>query len=266
MVAQSKNRIAEALRIVTTNPLNAARFCVDQVTRRRGKAYCLSFRGINLFVRPLTPDLRVVRTCLLGEFDEVLSRVGIRHGLIIDAGGYIGLTSIIFARQFPGSKVVCIEPSSDNYRLATKNCSPYANIEVLHRALAARPGAIPIYDRGTGPWGYTAVGSSAGQPGTHPFETVDAITIDEILERHGSSGVDLVKIDIEGAEYDLLKDRPSWVPKADVIVVELHDRICPGASRVFAVATEGRQAIMLDGEKHMSVAATAPVVAAAHSG
>ncbi len=266
MGVQSKNRLVEALRIVAASPLNAARFGVDQVARRRGNAYRLSFRGIELFVRPLTPDLRVVRTCLLGEFDQVLSRVGTRHGLIIDAGGYIGLTSILFARRFPGSKIVCIEPSSDNYGLAVKNCAPYANIEVMHRAVAARPGPIPMHDRGTGPWGYTAVGSSADRPRMVPYETVDAITINEILERKGKAGVDLVKIDIEGAEYDLLKDRPDWVAKADVIVVELHDRICPGASDAFAAATEGRQAIVLDGEKHMSVAATSSAAAASHPG
>lgn len=58
-----------------------------------------------------------------------------------------------------------------------------------------------------------------------------------ILERFGISSIDILKLDIEGGEKKVLEDSHNWVDKVRVFVAELHDRIVPGCSDVFEIAT-----------------------------
>ncbi|ATW03118.1 FkbM family methyltransferase [Sphingorhabdus sp. YGSMI21] len=252
MPIQNENRYLEAAAIFAANPINAIRFGIDHLRGKHGNSYRLSFRGIPLLVRPTTTDLQVVRTCLLGEFDEVMGRVGNEHGLIVDAGGYIGLVSILLARQFPAAQIVCLEPSSQNFALAKENCRPYSNIEVWNCALAPQSGQLTLSDRRTGPWGYTVVADSADGE-ARAMETVEAKSVTNILDHFNVSGIDLLKLDIEGGELALLRDSPDWVKKTDVIVIELHDRIAPGATDAFREAAVGRIDIPIKGEKFMSI-------------
>jgi FkbM family methyltransferase len=153
---------------------------------------------------------------------------------------------------------VCIEPSSENFRLAKENCAPYRNIEVLHCAIAPTAGKAILRDRDTGAWGFTIVENCADRPNARPLETIDTVTVADLMARWGKAGIDLIKLDIEGGEYDLLKDRPAWVKATDVVVAEIHDRIQPGATSAFETAMAGRIDAPIAGEKRMSIAPDAP--------
>jgi FkbM family methyltransferase len=166
--------------------------------------YCLDFGGMKLFVRPNTSDLQVVRSCLLGEFDSVLNLTPATHGFIIDAGGYIGVSSIIFAIWNPSATIVCLEPSLENYELAKRNCAPWPNIHVLNCALAATAGLVTLKDRGTGHWGYTIVDPD-DEANLVSVGQVETISVPEIMRRYNKTGIDLLKLDIEGAECEVLK-------------------------------------------------------------
>lgn len=252
MALQSKSRLVAMVVIFLQNPLSASKFAFDQARGRTGPARRLRFGKLDLLVRPNSPDLRVVRSCLLGEFDEVMNKAKNNFGFILDLGGYIGLVSILFAIRFPASKIICLEPSAENFALARRNCAPYPNIEVINAAVAPASGTLTLHDRGTGQWGFTVVEHSADKP-TSRIEEVEAVTVEQLLAKFGKTGIDLVKLDIEGGEYALLKDCPEWVLRTDVIVAEIHDRICPGASAAFEHATAGRLEVSIDGEKRMSI-------------
>ena len=253
MALQSQSKLIEAGHIFAANPISALTFGLDTLLGKRGAARQLSFRGIKLWVRPGSPDLKVVRSCLLGEFDQVFPHVPREDGFIVDVGGYIGLVSILLAREFPKAKIVCLEPSSENFSLAQRNCAPYPNIDVIRAALLPTSTAVELKDRGTGQWGFTVVERSEDCAISKTIEEVQGITIPEILSEYGKTSIDLLKLDIEGGEYALLKDRPAWVEKIAVVVAEIHDRICPGASKAFEEAMAGRHEIMIEGEKRMSV-------------
>jgi hypothetical protein len=47
---------------------------------------------------------------------------------VIDAGGNIGLFSILVKKKYPDSKIICIEPDEENYSILSKNLSFYSNI------------------------------------------------------------------------------------------------------------------------------------------
>jgi FkbM family methyltransferase len=254
MKRQFRNRYLEAAVIlICSNPIEVFKFALAKAIGKQWPCR-LNFRGFQLLVRPNSPDLRVVRSVLLGELEEAMRRARPRCNLIIDAGGYIGVTAVVFADRFPSARVVVLEPAPENRLLALANCRDYANIEVLSYALAAKEGQVTLYDPGVGQWGFTTVREAADAPVMNPVATVPTITIEALLRHYGCQGVDILKLDIEGSEYDLFQGRPEWIAKCDVIVAELHDRIHPGCSDVFREAMTDREQVAANGEKVVSVA------------
>lgn len=61
------------------------------------------------------------------------------------------------------------------------------------------------------------------------------MTVEDIMERFNLDRIDLLKVDIEGAEKEVFSDSDAvkWIDAVDAIEVELHDRFRPGCSRAF---------------------------------
>jgi FkbM family methyltransferase len=164
----------------------------------------------------------------------------LEHEFIIDAGGYIGTAAIALSRLYPDAIIVSLEPAPDNYRLLLENVKGFPNIVPLRAAIST--GAIrfaTLLDRGTGEWGYTIVEKPADQPFATVVGTVECVTVRELMDRHRRRGIDILKLDIEGAEADLLAGSEDWIGDVSLIIAELHDRIRPGCEAEFDRATEG---------------------------
>lgn len=153
---------------------------------------------------------------------------------IIDAGANIGIASIFFATKFPNAKIVAIEPEPGNFALLEKNTRPYPNITAIHAALWKENGEVSLFDPGQGPWAFQTRADGANTIGRVP-----SITVDELLGRFSASTVDILKMDIEGAEKEIFENASAWISKVGVIMVELHDRFRAGCSRAFYLAAQG---------------------------
>jgi FkbM family methyltransferase len=160
---------------------------------------------------------------------------------IIDGGAYTGLSAIYFTMRYPGVRVIAVEASQRNFELLVRNTSAFPNIEPIHAALWPKPGSVVLTDPGTGLWGLqvresgeprSAAANAAGQAA----DSVRAITIDEIIREHDLGKVDLLKVDIEGAEKELFSTPESWLVHVDAICIELHDWFKPGCARTFFTA------------------------------
>jgi len=209
--------------------------------------------GVPIRVRTLTPDLEVAMSCLGGEFDRVCGAVPtLEHNLIIDAGGYIGTAAIAFAKKYPRAAIVSLEPNTGNFGLLAANTAPWPNIIAMNKALASERSVSELFDRGTGEWGFTLIETAADRT-TSRIESVECVTVDQILDQIGSAGADIIKIDIEGGEHALLSRNIGWINKTKAICIELHDRIVPGCSAVWQTAVAGRYNFHSDGEKEISL-------------
>lgn len=69
--------------------------------------------------------------------------------------------------------------------------------------------------------------------------TVPAMTIDKIMKNYSLSKIDILKVDIEGAEKEVFSDTLSWIEKVDSIIIELHERMKKGCNRTFYYGTNG---------------------------
>jgi FkbM family methyltransferase len=160
---------------------------------------------------------------------------------IVDGGAYIGLSAIYFTMRYPGVRVIAVEASERNFEMLVRNTSAFPNIEPVHAALWPRPGTLMLADPGTGLWGLQVrdageSASAAPDSAGGPADSVRAITIDDIIRDHGLDKIDLLKVDIEGAEKELFSAPASWLAQVDAICIELHDWFKAGCSRTFFAA------------------------------
>lgn len=180
------------------------------------------------------------------EYDFEVSRT---PRTIIDAGANIGLASIYFSNRFPAARIIAIEPEESNFEVLQRNVLPYGNITAIRAALWHENRKIDLVDPVMGHWGFmTQSGDGEESFGTmvHP---VQGMTIDRIMEDQGIEHIDILKIDIEGAEREVFQDTSPWLDKVDALVVELHERLKPGCNRSFYNGTPGFEQEWWQGEK-----------------
>ena len=68
---------------------------------------------------------------------------------------------------------------------------------------------------------------------------VQGMTLDAIMAEKALSFIDVLKIDIEGAEKEVFENSSNWIDRVRIIIAELHDHIKSGCSAAFSRATRG---------------------------
>jgi len=168
---------------------------------------------------------------------------------ILDAGANIGLAAIYFSNKFPGARIVAVEPEESNFELLGRNISPYGNITSVRAALWHDNTRINLVDPGLGKWGFmTQARDGVRERYGEPIQDVQGMTVDAIMKEQGMDRVDILKMDIEGAEREVFRDPSSWIGKVDVLIVELHERMKPGCNRSFYNGSNGFDDEWLQGE------------------
>lgn len=128
---------------------------------------------------------------------------------VVDCGAHIGLTALYFAHRYPNALVIAVEPNPGNFRLLISNTASEPRIRPVQACIADRSGVGRIGTSGPG-WGHRI-----GADGVE----VPALTLQDIRGRFGVDAIDLLKVDIEGAEKDLFA---GGVGSVRVIAAELH--------------------------------------------
>jgi FkbM family methyltransferase len=185
-----------------------------------------------MWLRMRTTDASVFEEIILNE--EYLVERSLSPKVIVDAGANIGLTSIYFANKYPEARIFSIEPEAGNFRMLVKNAAPYPQITPIQAALWKDSTPLELSNPGDGNWGF-----QTRERGNSDSTTVSvpAITIDSLLKQFDLPSIDLLKVDIEGAEKEVFADSSGWIDRIGGIMVELHDRYKPGCSETVLAAT-----------------------------
>jgi len=139
---------------------------------------------------------------------------------VVDIGGHIGCFALAFARLHPGARVEAFEasPSTAAYTRRNMAINGFDNRVTVHQtAVSSSSGTLRFADNagGSGLNGLTA-------PEGTPTIEVPAVTFVEALAK-ADGPVDVVKIDTEGAEYDIvLGSDPSDWSDVQRVVMEYH--------------------------------------------
>jgi FkbM family methyltransferase len=149
----------------------------------------------------------------------------------------IGLASLYFAEKFPEARIIALEPEESNFDLLRRNLAGRANVVCLNMALWSQSGTVTVFDPGDGNWGFRTASESATDTGW-VIGTVDCVTVGDLMREHAIDRVDLLKIDIEGAEKEVFLSAAGWIDRVDAIAIELHDRFKRGCAKAFYDATQ----------------------------
>lgn len=146
--------------------------------------------------------------------------------VILDCGANVGYSAVYFLSQFPEAQVISIEPDDRNLSILRLNMAPYAGRStVLHSAVWSHPARLLVcrgdYRDGL-EWATQVRECRVGEAGD-----LDAIDIGTLLSRFGLDHVDILKMDIEGAERVVFSGNyDSWIDRIGCFLIELHDEEC----------------------------------------
>jgi FkbM family methyltransferase len=143
---------------------------------------------------------------------------------IVDAGAHIGMASILFALRYPTARIIAVEPEPSNFAALLRNTAPYKAITPIQAALWKEDGEVTLGASDAHPKGAFQVIKNGRQ-------RVRAITMDTLMRETGIASIDLLKVDIEGAEIEVFESCP-WIGNVRVIAIELHDRVRTGCAAV----------------------------------
>jgi FkbM family methyltransferase len=194
-----------------------------------------------IYIRNKTSDVPTFTQCIIDESYNL--NLGIEPNTIIDLGSNIGLSAVFFATRYPNAKIVCVEPELQNFDLLCMNTFNFKNVKGIQKGVWHRNAKLKVIDTAGSNWGFTVEETDSN-------DGINAITINEIMSQENIETIDVLKIDIEGAEKYLFNENyESWLSKVKVIIIELHDKSMPGCSKSFFNALAGYDfAIRTSGE------------------
>lgn len=172
--------------------------------------------GLSYFIRAGTTDLAVINETSLADPYAVagFETLG-ADPVVIDVGANIGDFTMKVARLYPAGRIVAVEPVAEHCRMIEiqKLLNGADNVTVLRAALGAREGTTAIHVAG----GHSSAGWGQG-----PVQNVRELTLASLLEEQNIQTVDLLKMDCEGAEWDIIPAAEGVLGQIDRIVMEFH--------------------------------------------
>lgn len=174
-----------------------------------------STAGVTL--RPFAGDLFVLNEIFLGRVYRLPAAVLAGAETLVDLGANIGLTSLWLGSQIRPTKVVCVEPNARNIPLLRANLSALDAPALVVAGAVARESGSAYFRARTEGWGGLLTPGPRGAT-----EEVPCFSMASILQMGELERVDILKIDIEGAEAQVLADGPEWLARVNTLIIEIH--------------------------------------------
>jgi len=202
-----------------------------QLTRDRdpsryvpGAVSSFRWRGRRLHYRPGSSDPEVIYKILLrrGTKAEYHIPEEFNPSCVWDIGANIGAASLYFSDRFPHAEIHCFEPIPENYAMIVRNVEGLGRIRPHRFALGAKEGTFEIRPSDSplnlGGFSFHDAGTGKAQG-----QKVNVRTPRAIIEDGTAPPPELIKIDVEGAEYDILAAfEPQVLERVRWITGELH--------------------------------------------
>ena len=147
-----------------------------------------------------------------------------QNAKIIDCGANIGISVIYLKSLFPDAHITAFEPDTSNFPLLEKNVASFGlqNVTLRKEAVWIRNESLFFENNG-----------SQDSRIVEGIEQNNAIEVKGIrLKDEINSKIDFLKIDIEGAEYEVIKDISDKLSFVDHLFIEYHGKFDQGSNLV----------------------------------
>lgn len=195
--------------------------------------YVLNLRnGQKLKLRTNSTDFYAfVNVWIVEEYRRDGFEIG-ENDVVIDVGSHIGVFSVYASQFCRNGWIVSFEPINDNFRLLQDNVklNKITNIKAFNVAVADKKDKVKIY-HSDDQAAYTMYGNGQN------YTEVDAVPLKEIFDSNQVEKCDLLKLDCEGAEYEILASLPDeYFGRIGKICMEYHPTK-NGSERVIELTT-----------------------------
>ena len=174
--------------------------------------------GNKIKIRTKSTDLQaLVNVLVIKEYEFPGFEIK-ENDIIIDIGGHIGLFALYVAKNCKSGKIFCYEPVKKNYQLLENNIkiNKIFNVHHFNLAVTNNQDKIKIFLNDDD------AGHSIIQSQTK-FETIDSISLKNIIDIHHIVKCNFLKMDCEGAEFKILESLPNeYFAKIEKIAMEYH--------------------------------------------
>jgi len=159
---------------------------------------------------------------LVAIYDEIFDKQVYRfearspQPLIIDCGANIGISALYFKTLYPDSQVIAFEPDTKVFGYLQKNTAAWKDrgIALVNKGVWREEGELQFLSEG-------ADSGHVVNEGEKPAGTISRIQVDR-LSKYIDRPVDFLKIDIEGAELEVLREIEQKLPLVHNLFIEYH--------------------------------------------
>ncbi|KUK46297.1 MAG: Methyltransferase FkbM family [Anaerolinea thermophila] len=180
--------------------------------------------GLRLVARGAM-DIWAIKETFLDAF-YIRYGVPIKDGwTVVDIGAGIGDFSIYAAHANPQTKVFAFEPFPESYHLLERNIAlnSIENVFPFEAAIWSQAGVLHLDNLSGEPLQIISKEMHSTKKGNNVIK-VRALTLSQVFEAHAIDKLDLLKLDCEGAEYEILSGAsPEVFKKIERIIMEYHD-------------------------------------------
>ena len=186
--------------------------------------YARSFIGGNgVPIRVGTSDIHAYYQVFLREdYGAVFVDSNLADSPMVDCGANVGYTALYVSYHLPGCRIFALEPDRSNFAALVKNTQACPNVFCFNLAIWSSDVILNLR-HGTGEPGdeWARSFESREEPGLD--SAIQGITLNNFLATHVKSDISLLKVDIEGAEVELLNADCAWIKQCRMAVFELHN-------------------------------------------
>ena len=204
LLAYSKLVIVYKLHLVRTN-------------RIRVGGYDIRFGDLRQLVN-LYKEIFVQRAylCALGD-----------SPIIVDAGANIGLAVLFFKERYPDARVVAFEPNPSAFKCLKENVevNGLEGVQLINAALGGTKGVITFYlstDMASADVGASAIKEHVAHLHGHKGAINEIAVQCQTLSSFVAADIDLLKLDIEGAECEVILELGQRLSKVKNVIMEYH--------------------------------------------
>ena len=144
-------------------------------------------------------ELEVMRDIFL---DEDYSVEGLPvPKTILDVGANIGLAALYFRACYPDAQIIAVEPDPTTFFKLTRNVGGDGRVLLVNAAASDHDGEVVLFQ----PAAYSIASSVKRSEGAASEVRVRATTLDALCDEMRLSRIDMLKLDVEGAEVEALE-------------------------------------------------------------
>ena len=174
--------------------------------------------GLKIKIRVNSTDLMALtHVWLIKEYHHDDFKIE-TNDVIIDVGAHIGLFALYASQFCKDGKIICYEPIKENYELLLENVkqNKINNIISYNSAVSNSSSTVKIY------LNQDESGHSMFLKNVN-FVTVVSISLPKILEKNNIENCDFLKLDCEGAEYEIIDSlKEDFFKKIKKTIIEYH--------------------------------------------